>query len=242
MSAAGRTSTLDAFECVEGDGAVVLSCEHATEHVPGRWRWPSRDRRLVGTHWTFDPGAADLTRDLAISLGAGAVLSRFTRLLADPNRPEGAPDLFREFADGAPVALNANLDDREREERLGSLYRPYHEALDRAVARSSAAVVFSVHTFTPVYEGARRDVEVGVLFDRDEVPAMNLLAELSAVGFLARANEPYSGRQGLIHSADRHARSHGRLAVEIEVRQDLAVRPEERRRVVDAVLRWTKRL
>ncbi len=45
----------------------------------------------------------------------------------------------------------------------------------------------------------------------------------------------YSGRAGLIYCAKRHAVAHGRRAIELEVRQDLAVEPGVRQRVVAAV-------
>jgi predicted N-formylglutamate amidohydrolase len=47
-------------------------------------------------------------------------------------------------------------------------------------------------------------------------------------------NEPYSGKLGLMYSVDRHAKKHGRRPIELEVRQDLAVDPVVRRRVVAA--------
>jgi predicted N-formylglutamate amidohydrolase len=223
----------DACEIREAEGlALVLTCEHASERMPAPWEWPAADRWLVGTHWAYDIGAAELTRDLHAALGGTAVLSRFTRLLADANRPEDDPTLFRAEAEGHPIELNRELSADERAQRIERLWRPYHAAVDRALGPSSAPLVLAVHTFTPVYEGQLRELEVGVLFDREEDLAVELAAELSSKGLRVELNEPYSGRAGLIYSADRHAKVHARRALEIEVRQDLAVEDVFRRSLV----------
>ena len=227
-----KTKTEESIEIVRAGAhaGVLVTCEHASERLPAPWAWSERDRRLVGTHWAFDLGAADLAREYAGIVGGVAVLSRFTRLLADPNRPESSPTLFREYAEGEPVELNASIDPAEREIRLDGYYRPFHEAVDREVAASAAPILLAMHTFTPLYEGTPRTLEVGVLFDEEEELANRLIIHLAEAGFRVAPNEPYSGREGLIHVVERHARTHGRRAIEIEVRQDLAVDPSFRAR------------
>lgn len=227
----------DAFEALAGDGdaKVFLTCEHASERLPEGYAWPAADERLVGTHWAFDLGAADLTRELAAALRAPAVLSRFSRLLVDPNRPLGDATLFRTEAEGAPVELNRDLGEAERTHRLDRYHRPYHEAIHQRLAGHGSSVLFSIHTFTPVYEGQVRKMEVGVLFDTQEALAIELAEAIRAAGFETRLNEPWSGRDGLIYSAEHHAAAHGKRALELEVRQDLAVRPEVRARLVEAL-------
>ncbi|MEO0326008.1 MAG: N-formylglutamate amidohydrolase [Myxococcota bacterium] len=209
-----------------GPERVVLTCEHASESLPAPWRWPAEDAPLQGTHWAFDLGAAALTRELAEDLAAPAVLSTFSRLFVDPNREEGHDDLFRRSAEGGrPVALNAGLTPAEAERRLALAYRPFHAAIDAAVAASLAPVVLSIHSFTPVYDGKRRDLQVGVLYDRADALGEALDDRLRHAGFASARNAPYSGKEGLIYSADRHATAHGREALELEVRQDLATDP-----------------
>lgn len=213
--------------------AALVTCEHASERLPDGWRWPDGDARLRGTHWAYDLGAEELARALAAELGTVAVLARFSRLLADPNRPEDSPDLFRREADGEAVGLNRNIDADERNRRLIP-WRAYHEAVDAEIRATSAPIVFSMHTFTPVYEGTLRAVEVGVLFDEEEDLATTLRVALTSAGFNVAMNEPYSGKLGLMYSVDRHARRHGRRPIELEVRQDLAASEEAQHRVVQA--------
>lgn len=232
----------DPTETLDGDGPILITCEHASERMPEGWAWPDADRRLVGTHWAYDLGAHELTVELAERMGAGAVLARFSRLIVDANRPEDSPTLFRKEAEGLPVHLNTvHLDEREAERRIESLLRPYHRAADERVGRSSAHTILSMHSFTPLYEGQPRTLEIGVLHDRDQGLAERLCAALADARYRVALNEPYSGLAGLMYSVERHARAHGRASVELEVRQDLAVDPAFRARFLDVVAEFFRR-
>jgi predicted N-formylglutamate amidohydrolase len=227
----------DAFEALDGaaDVPVFLTCEHASERLPPGYEWHARDLRLLGSHWAYDLGAAALVRELSAVLSAPAVLARFSRLLVDPNRAEGEETLFRTHADGEAVELNRDLAEAERAARLERFHRPYHAAVDRRLGAHRAEVLLSIHTFTPVYEGARRAMEIGVLFDTQDELAARAERALAEAGFVTAMNEPYSGKAGLIYAAERHAGAHGRRALELELRQDLATRPEHRARLVAAL-------
>ncbi len=204
---------------------VVLTVEHAGEALPEGVSWPEADLRLVGTHWFADLGIVPFTRALAGLTGAPAVLSRFSRLWVDPNRPLDAPTLFRAEAEGLPVLLNQQLDAAQRAERIERCWRPYHAAVDALVARHPGADVLGLHSFTPTYEGRPRSVEIGVLFDEDDELGAAWMEALTGKGFDVQANEPWSGKQGLMFSPQRHATHHGRQAIELEVRQDLLLDP-----------------
>lgn len=227
----------EAAEEIEGDydGRLVFLCEHASNVLPDPWSWPRADRWLVETHWASDIGAADFTRRVAALMNAPAVLSRFSRLLIDPNRPLDSDTLFRQNADGRQVHLNRALLRTDRQERIDRLYHPYHAAVSAMVARSRADTVFSIHTFTDNYEGDARILEIGVLFDEDEEPAFQLIRHLEEAGFHVLANEPWSGKDGLAYSPVRHAKEHGRRALEIEVRQDLIVQEAFAQRLAEAL-------
>ena len=231
-----RTEAIDVM-AGHPDARVFVTCEHATQRMPTGWSWPDRDRWLIDTHWAFDLGAKELALDFAAAFDAVAVLSRFTRLLVDPNRPEDSPTLFRTEAEGLPIELNTTLlDDAERRRRVERLLRPYHRTIDRELRASRARLLVAMHTFTPVYEGAPRSLEVGVLYDRDEPLAERVAEALVKRGLKAELNEPYSGKNGLMYAIDRHAQSHERQSVEFEVRQDLATDPRFRREF-DGMLR-----
>jgi predicted N-formylglutamate amidohydrolase len=231
---------MDAIEAVEQidgdfDSRVVFTCEHASAHLPEPWTWPGEDRWLVDTHWASDIGAAAFTRRVAQLMNAPAALSRFSRLLIDPNRPLDSDTLFRENAEGRTVHLNEALLEAERARRIDRFYLPYHAAVSAMVERSRGDTVFSIHTFTDNYEGEARALEIGVLFDHDEEPAYQLVRHLEEAGFHVAPNEPWSGKMGLAYSPVRHAGEFGRCALEIEARQDLIVHEQFGARLAEAL-------
>ncbi len=220
-----------------GEAPVLFSCEHAAVELPAGWAWDADDAWLVGTHWSYDIGAADLALACAATFGAPAVLSQFSRLLIDPNRPLDSETLFRSIADGREIVLNRTLSDDDRAARIARCYQPYHDRLDAAVAARRDAALVSVHSFTPVYEGQARVLEVGVLFDVDEALGVAVARHLADAGLRTELNAPWSGRAGLMYCAQHHASAHGRPTIELEIRQDLASSPAWRARFAQALKR-----
>jgi predicted N-formylglutamate amidohydrolase len=82
--------------------------------LPSPYSWSISDGRLVGAHWSYDPGAEDFTREMSNQLGCPAIFARYSRLLLDPNRPIGSETMFRNIADGQTIELNAHISERNK--------------------------------------------------------------------------------------------------------------------------------
>ncbi len=221
-------------------GPFVFTCEHATNELP-EWEPSPSERATLAEHWGWDIGAADLTRALAGLTGSCAVLSRFSRLVCDPNRDPQEPSFVVEAVEGRPISWNRGLDAAERLRRQSRYFDPYHAAIDRTLHSrrrvGTETRLCAVHSFTPVYLGQTRPMEVGVLFDAWDEHAWRLEGALAAEGFAAVLNAPYSGLDGLIYSASRHGRAHGLVYLELEVRQDLIDDPAKARAVAARIAR-----
>ena len=215
------------------EGAPYLfTCEHASNVIPETAAWDFKvgpeDRALLDDHWGYDLGANACSEGLAdvcaTKYGGGcAVLSRFSRLICDPNRPTSSPGFIVEEIDGHPIAFNQGLTEQERARRTRELYDPYHDKIDAVLeARpDSVRYVIGVHSYTPDYLGQKREMEIGVLFDEAEEEGRAVAERLRADGFVTALNEPWSGKSGLIYSPDRHAKKFGLTALEFEVRYDV---------------------
>jgi len=222
------------------DGPFLFTCEHATHRLP-EWEPSERDAPYLRDHWGWDVGAADLTRALARATGSAAVLSRFSRLVCDPNRHPEEPSFVVAEVEGHALTFNRGVDGAERARRRAAYFDPYHDAVDRAlgqrVATGRPAHLCSIHSFTPILAGVARGMEVGVLYDDHEPHAERLGEALAAEGFAIAHNEPYSGFAGLIYAARRHGRAHRVPYLELEVRQDLIDTPERAGAVAARVAR-----
>ncbi len=79
-----------------------------------------------------------------------------------------------------------------------------------------------VHGFAPVFKGAARPWQAGVLYNRDPPFADILLALLKREeGLLIGDNEPYSVSEASDYTILVHGERRGPIHVEIEIRQDL---------------------
>lgn len=216
-------------EIIEGDvesGALIL-CDHASNAVPPDLGDLGLPEIELQRHIAYDIGAAAVTRSLAGLLGAPAILTRFSRLIIDPNRGRDDPTLVMRLSDGAVVPGNAKVDDAEIARRIARFYDPYEDAIAAFITRALKAghppVIVAVHSFTPIWRGWPRPWHAGILWDADDRFARPLLQGLEAEeGLVVGDNEPYDGALAG-DTVDRHATVRGLANALIEIRQDLIV-------------------
>jgi len=205
-----------------GPARVVVVCEHAGKALPkalGTLGLGEADRN---GHIAWDIGAGPLAAELARLLGAPYVHQRYSRLAYDCNRPPEAPDAIVPVSDGIVVPGNTGLDDARRRDRIVAIYDPFHAALGDLLDARSDPVIVTVHSFTRIFEGLRRDVDIGILHDDDARLADALLAQVARwEGLDVRRNAPYGPADGVTHTLIRHGVRHGRLNVMLEIANDL---------------------
>lgn len=217
----------------------MVACDHATNRVPpevcgGNLGLSAAEMQR---HIAYDIGAAGVTRRLADLLDAPAILSRFSRLVIDPNRGEEDPTLMMRVYDGTIIPGNRHADAAEIARRLNAYYRPYHAKYKDLAARQDDTIIVAVHSFTPKLNSrSPRPWHIGILYaDWDTRLSAPLLERLHREGDLfVGANEPYAGHLPG-DAVDRHALQPGRPNALIEIRQDL---------IADEAgqLRWAERL
>jgi predicted N-formylglutamate amidohydrolase len=220
------------YRYIEGNAGcgLLLLCDHAANTLPDAYGSLGLPPHEFHRHIAYDIGAAGVTERIAVALNAPAVLTRYSRLLIDPNRGADDPTLIMQISDGAVVPGNATLDETERQLRIAHYYEPYHSAIsasvDAALEAGKPPILFSVHSFTSAWRGVQRPWHVGVLWDKDPRLALPLLDAFQAIpDVVAGENVPYSG-QLYGDTLYRHGTSRGLAHVLIEVRQDLVMAPE----------------
>ena len=97
-------------------------------------------------------------------------------------------------------------------------------------------MLVSIHSFTPVYHGVVRDMELGILHDTDARFADALLAATEATGKYGgapqRALRP-RGRRGVTFTLSEHAVRRGLLNAMIEIRNDLIADADAQQAMAD---------
>lgn len=237
----GATADDAPFEHIPGDRAsgLLLLCDHATNLLPAAYGDLGLPAAEFQRHIAYDIGTEVLTRRLAELSGAPAVMTRFSRLLVDPNRGEDDPTLLMRLSDGAVVPGNAHADSLERVRRIAGWHRPYHDAvateIDAMLATGVVPAIMSIHSFTPVWKSRPRPWEIGILWDADPRLSRPLIEALQAEGDITVGdNQPYDGalKNDTLYT---HGTRRGLAHTLIEVRQDLIGAPADS-------IAWAERL
>jgi predicted N-formylglutamate amidohydrolase len=206
-----------------GRSRCLLICEHASNRLPKALGTLGISESELQRHIAWDLGAEQVARRLSQLIDAPLMLQRYSRLAHDCNRPPDSPEAMPEISEITHIPGNRNLTPADRLARIHGIYRPFHMAiadlLDCRASEGVRSVVVTVHSFTPVYKGTRRAVELGILHDRDTRLAEKLIRTFPGVD--ARFNEPYGPNDGVLHTLNLHAAPRGLQHVMIEMRNDL---------------------
>lgn len=214
-----------AFEVINtaGAGSAVLVCDHASNRVPRRLGTLGLAPEQLADHIGWDPGAAELALRLSAQLDAPLVSSGYSRLVIDCNRPLDNAASIAELSAGVSIPGNLGLTAQARVLRVETLFRPYHEAIDRLLdARSNRpSLLLSIHSFTPAMNGEQRPWPVGVSHWRDRRFAALLSKALGhRVDGIVGDNQPYPIEEAIDHTVPVHGEGRGLHAVMIEIRND----------------------
>jgi predicted N-formylglutamate amidohydrolase len=204
---------------------LLLTCEHAGNKVPARYRRLFRGHSdVLKTHRGYDIGALKLARYLAAELHAPLLYTDITRLLVEVNRSRGHEQLFSEFT--------RDLDPAEQSDILDAYYDPHRERvelmLDTFIEQGRRVIHIGVHSFTPVLHGKARNADIGLLFDPARAHEQRLCTRWqramrkAAPELRVRRNYPYHGASDGLTTHLRNQFPPDRyLGIELEVNQAL---------------------
>lgn len=175
---------------------IIVTCEHGGNRVLPKYRAAFKGHEaLLDSHRGWDAGALETARRIADVLDAPLHFNTITRLIVDFNRTIGNPDLFTEVSGKFP--------DEEKQELLDKHYTPYRSEVETRIAdwvgEGSKVLHLSIHSFTPVKDGVRRNADIGLLYDPACYMEVELCLEWQAIlertlpGVPVRRNYPYAG-------------------------------------------------
>jgi len=210
----------------DGRSDLFLTADHAGRAIPrslGRLGLAESD---LDRHIAWDIGIAAVTERLSAVLNATAVLQTYSRLVIDCNRDPAVPSSIPEISESTCIPGNLDLTSAQREMRQAAVFEPYHARirtlLDTRQAAQRRTVYVAMHSFTPVFKGESRAMQIGVLYNRDAQLANVMLDLLRAEGDLVVGdNAPYAVSDMTDYGVPVHAERRGLRHVEIEIRQDL---------------------
>jgi predicted N-formylglutamate amidohydrolase len=209
-----------------GSSPFLLVADHAGNLIPrslGRLGVPEAE---LTRHIAWDIGIAGVGRLMAEALDATLIVQNYSRLVIDCNRPLAAESSIAEISEQTPVPGNIGIDEANKTARAREIFWPYHERieseLDRRQQTGDPLALIALHSFTPVFKGAKRPWHAGVLYNRDARFAHRLMALLNEEeGLFVGDNAPYFVTDASDYTVPVHAERRGLHHVLIEIRQDL---------------------
>ena len=179
-----------------GRHPAVLICEHASSYIPEQYDNLGLDAGAADSHIAWDPGAAVMARHLSAMLDSVLIEGTVSRLVYDCNRPPDAVSAMPSQSEVYTIPGNSALSSAEKQRRIDTCYRPFEAQVTATLdAHPVPPVLVTLHSFTPVFHGVQRSVEVGLLHDRDTRLTDALLDV--ADQYVMRRNEPYAATDGV---------------------------------------------
>ncbi len=210
----------------DGSSPILIVCEHASNLIPATLASLGASEETLSSHAAWDPGALSTAEMLAEKLDATLIYQRFSRLVYDCNRPPSASSAMPEISEVHRIPGNSSLDAQARAMRIREIYRPFHariaDEIDRRASEQRRTVLVTMHSFTPIYNGRYRQVQLGILHDTDSRLADRMLRAITSnPEYWTGRNEPYGPRDGVTHTLQLHGIANCLENVMIEIRNDL---------------------
>lgn len=219
--------------------SVLVVCEHASNRVPASLGALGVTEDVLNSHVAWDPGALGVAQTLAQQVSGILVAGNISRLVYDCNRPPEAASAIPGHSEIHYIPGNTHLSSADRAERVSQVYNPFHAALAQSITSDVPKLLVTVHSFTPVFDGAPRAVELGLLHGRDDkFCAAMLRNRAKAPAYDIRANQPYSAADGVTHTLDLHGAANRLHNVMIEIRNDLIKTPDQQEAMAKDLAVW----
>jgi predicted N-formylglutamate amidohydrolase len=198
---------------------ILLTCEHASDHIPHEYDGLGVVQEdLCCSKDLYDPGAREMTQFLSEQLSASALYADVSRLVIDYNRRCNAMTKHNNTYHSCPLKTELLIEkdgcenmiciprntfddhcdfDNEERVRYERYVLPYvssaYDVLDVLRKEHKKTYIVQVHSFFPTYNGAKRDVDICVLYDQAEDAANKVIQNLQSQTTLRVAgNDPWS--------------------------------------------------
>lgn len=175
---------------------LVLTCEHGGNVIPREYTHLFRGAaRVLNSHRGWDPGALELARFLGRVFKIPVYAVSWCRLLVEFNRAPTNPRIWSQYTAGLPAADKTDI--------LERYWWPHRREVEthikRKLAQGCGVVHVAVHSFAPVFDGERRNADIGLLYDSRRPHEKALCRRWEAIlekldpALRVRRNYPYRG-------------------------------------------------
>lgn len=201
---------------------ILLLCEHAGHAIPRSLKSLGLQKQEINSHRGWDIGAAAVARGIAGYLSAPLIIQNYSRLVIDTNRPPNGPHAIPQEVDGGPIPGNAAITPADQRKRAEEIFQPMDSAVKSLFDACDRIACFSIHSFTPVFEGKQRPWDAGFLSRQDRISAHGLMAAINQrhPELILALDQPYQIDDETDWFIPRHAEPRRIAHSLIEIRND----------------------
>jgi len=169
------------------------------------------------------------------------ISGNYSRLICDLSRASKDSMTPHSSENASPIPLNVDLSDDHVIQRTETFYDPFHDTLRDTIqkirTKFGRVIFLDLHSFTPVWKGQPRDVQIGTLSYRENEIEEHFLSFLpiacAAFGLHFARDEPYN-LKNLPEERNKivqQIRSYGADYFGLEIRNDLLTKDKPTREV-----------
>ena len=111
---------------------LLITVEHAGNLIPKKLNL-GLNKQDLSRHISYDIGIKGVALEICKKTNFKCILSRYSRLVVDLNRPHNSKECIREKSDGSIILGNKNLSTNEKKERLLNYHIPFHDFVAQAL-------------------------------------------------------------------------------------------------------------
>lgn len=205
---------------------IIVTCEHGGNKIPKPYQHHfAHHKNHLNSHRGFDAGALQLAKIIAKISDTPLFYSETSRLLVDINRSVHHNKLFS--------AVSRSFNKQQKEEILNKYYFPYRNSVEsdmsKLISSKQKVLHLSVHTFVPVLDKVKRNVDIGFLYDPVKKTEKELCKKwadhlrVMDADLLIRFNSPYKGKSDGFTTYLRKKYLRNYMGIELEVNQKFSI-------------------
>lgn len=194
---------------------LVISCEHGGNTVP-LWLKDKVQipQKVLNSHRGFDKGALEIALRLGKIYATKPITNEISRLVIDYNRSLHNKSVWSKYSQ--------YLSDQDKNQIIAE-YQHYREKVEKAL--KTKELHLSIHSFTPIRNGEKRNCDFSLLYDpsrkKEKELATKLKSALDKEKIKCRFNYPYQGKSDGLTSYLRKKKLENYIGIELEFNQNI---------------------
>lgn len=203
---------------------LVITCEHGGNKIPLDYSSLFEQKKtLLDSHQGWDLGILEVFEFVKMEADFYKS-SSISRLLIEKNRSLHHPNLFSEIMQ--PLTFSA------KQKIIEKYYLPYRNAVEQQinnfVSKGEEVLHISLHSFTPILNGQKRNADLGFLYDPKRTSEIYWVKKMidyldKSTNLKIRRNYPYLGTSDGFTTYLRKQFPENYRGIEIEINQGLLV-------------------